>query len=305
MSGKIKLNTKAVHFVICALCAFFLWFYVSYNVSPVVTKTIKNIPVSINNEDKLNTEGYSAKLTSDNKVDVKVTAKRKDFTKINLQNARATVDVSTLVGKKGPQPLEASVQFLSANYEDVDTKKAIVTFFVQEYEEAEFDITLGEIKEPSDGYYINGEAQFNNSSTVKVSGIKDDVEKVSKVVTETINLTDAIDDITNPYQLIPVDENGKAVKDVRLSAEKVSLTFEIYKAALLPLVVEDIPESKADVKFTIEPSEVLVHGPAALIDEMTHIAVDYRSKGSIKTRNDDIFIDAGEPDTYEIKEEEE
>lgn len=305
MSKETKLNTRAVHFIVCLFFAFFLWFYVSYAVSPLVTKTITNIPVTIIGEDKLNDNNLSAKLLSDNKVDVKVTAERTLFKNITVKNARATVDVSA-ISEAGEKHLTASVSFLSASEAVVDTKKATVTFLVETYLEKDFPIVLGDIKTPSDGYYINNSAQFNNGTTVKVSGITDDVEKVALVKTEKIDLSDAIDNVTMPYQLIPLDKDDKVVKDVKLSAEKASLTFEIYKEVLMPLFVENVPESKKDIKYTIDPPEVLVRGPAAIIDQTPYIAIDYKSSGRIMIPRDvNIEIDDAEPSKYSIIEEEE
>ncbi len=300
MSGKTKLNTKAVHFVFCIFFAFLLWLYVSYSVYPEVTKPITNITVTVIGEDKLNERNLSAKLISDDKVDVKVTAKRTLFNDINLKNARATVDVSS-VTETGTVTLKASVAFLSVPSSSVviNTDKAEVTFLVETYDEKTLTVSPDIAKEPTGGYYINDFAPRNeNDMTVTVSGIAEDVAKVAEVKTEKIDLSDASDDITKLLTLIPVDENGKKVESVKLSAQSISLKFEIYKEAAITLIV-DPDEEVENVKYTIEPASVLLHGPASVIDAIPSIPVRFKSSGYFTVPYNTELVD-GETNSYKI-----
>ncbi len=300
MLRKTKFNTKAVHLIVCIFFAVCLWFYVSYVVFPEVTKPVTNIPVTIIGEDKLNDNNLSAKLISDSKVDVKVTAKRTLFKDITLKNARATVDVSSITGV-GQVTLKASVAFLSVPSANavINTDKAEVTFIVETYDEKELTVTADLAKEPTDGYYINEMLPKNESDmTVIVAGGAEDVAKVISVKTEKIDLSDATDNTTKDLVLLPVDENGKEVENVKLSHPKVSLTFEIYKEASVPLSLE-LAEGEEDLKYTIEPAEVLLRGPASIIDGIGTIWVKYRTSGRIDIPDGAELVE-GEPTRYEI-----
>lgn len=303
MSGKTKLNTKAVHLVLCIFFAFFLWFYVSYVVFPEVTRPVTNIPVTVIGEDKLNARGLSAKLIGDDTVDVKVTAKRTLFDNITLKNARATVDVSS-IEKEGQSTLKAFVTFLSVplSGDAINNDKAEVTFLVEEYKEKELAVTAVVAKEPLDGYYVNGDPQSESGMMVKVSGIKADVEKVAEVKTEKIDLSHATDDISHSYRLIPLDEDGKEVESVKLSSQSILLKFEIYREAAIPLVVNP-EEEPGDVKYTMEPTEVILRGPASIMDGNPTIPVRYRERGSF-TIPRGLELVEGETNTYTITVEE-
>lgn len=304
MSGKTKFNTKAVHLILCIFFAFFLWFYVSYNVFPSVTKPVTNIPVTIIGEDKLNERGLSAKLISDDKVDVKVTANRTKFKDINLKNAMATADVSSLPCA-GDYTLKASVVFLSvpSSELDVNNAKAELRFTVKPYDSKEFPVTADIAKEPTDGYYIDSTTAKNgNDMTVKVSGINEDVAKVVEVKTEKVDLSDATEDTTRNLVLIPLDENGKRVESVKLSAEKIALTFKLYKQAAIPLVVKP-EEEPEDVKYTIEPTSVSFYGPAAAMDANPFIHIRYRSQGSFSIP-EGLTLMEGATNTYTITTQE-
>lgn len=299
MSEKTKLNTKAVHLILCIFFAFFLWFYVSYVVFPEVTRPVTNITVTVIGEDKLNDRGLSAKLVSDDKVDVKVTAKRTLFKDITLKNARATIDVSS-INEAGTVTLKASVAFLSVPSSSavINTDKAEVTFLVETYGKKELAVTADVVKEPTDGYYRNGDPLSDGDMLVTVSGIKADVDKVTGVKTEKIDLSDAKENITKPFRLIPIDEDGKEVDSVKLSAQHMSLTFEIYKEAPIPLSVE-LTEDIEDVEFTLEPSEVRLRGPAEIMDNLPPISVKYRSPGWF-TIPEGLELCEGETNTYKI-----
>ena len=304
MSGKTKLNTKAVHFVLCIFFAFLLWLYVSYAVFPSVTKPVTNIPVTIIGEDKLNERGLSAKLVSDDKVDVEVTANRTKFKDINLKNARATVDVSS-IPDVGEYPLKASVAFLSVAASDIDinNSKAELIFTVKPYDSKDFPVTADIAKEPTDGYYIESvSAKNGNDMNVKVSGINEDVARVAEVKTEKVDLSDVTEDATRNLVLIPLDEDGKRVEAVKLSAEKITLTFEIYKQAAIPLVVKP-EEEPEDVKYTIDPASVSFRGPASAMDANPFIHIRYRSQGSFSIPEGLTLMD-GETNTYTITTQE-
>lgn len=300
MLGKTKFNTKAVHLILCIFFAFFLWFYVSYVVFPTVTHPVTNITVTIIGEDKLNDKNLSAKLISDDKVDVKVTAKRTLFKDITLKNARATVDVSS-IQEPGEYTLKASVAFLSVPSSNavINTDKAELTFLVETYDEKELTVAADVSKEPSDGYYINGIIPKNETDmTVKVSGIAEDVAKVVEIKTEKIDLSNAKDDTTKLLNLIPVDENNKVVESVKLSAQSISLTFEIYKEATIPLS-STLPEDMEEIEYTIEPEEVLFRGPASVMDGIDSIPVKYRASGYFEVP-EGLELAEGESNNYKI-----
>ena len=306
MSRETKLNTKAVHLVICIFCAFFLWIYVSYVVSPEITLTITNIPVTVTGEDKLNKEGFSAKLTSDNKVDVKVTAKRSQFKSISTKNARATVDVSSLT-EEGSASLKATVSFVSVVVpaSDINTDKAILDFVVTGFDSRNYPVEINVGKEPTGGYYLENKTPVTEADkSVEVSGGEEDVNAVYRVKTEKVDLSNVTDTITRELSLICVDESGAEIEGLKLTPEKVSVTFEIYKEATIPLTV-DIPEGEEKTEYVLTPKEVRVKGPAAAVDNLKSINIGnlndlkYRTSGSIKLEEGIVFAE-DEITKYEI-----
>lgn len=309
MERKTKLNVRALHLVICIFCAFFLWFYVSYVVSPEITRTITNIPVTITGEDKLNNEGYSAKLISDNKVDVKVTARRGDFYKINAKNARAIVDVSNLeTDGNAPATIKANVSFVSVAIPtgDINTDKAILSFEVSSYETRSLPVGITWGKAPTDGYYVEKSTHVTpKDETTEVSGGTEDVELVCRVETEKVDLSSVTDTVTKELALICFDEQGNEVEGVKLSPEKVSVTFTIYKEATLPLTVT-LPEGEEKAEFTITPKVVKVKGPAKAVDELPEInlgtlgELKRRPTGTIRTNKEGVVIAEDEVTKYEI-----
>lgn len=307
MSRETKLNTKAVHLVICIFCAFFLWIYVSYVVSPEITITITNIPVTVTGEDKLNKDGLSAKLISDDKVDVKVTAKRSQFRSITTKNARATVDVSSLTDE-GNATLKATVSFVSVVVPagDINTDKATLDFVVTPYASRKLPVEINVSKEPTGGYYVKDKIPVTESDkSVQVSGGENDVNAVYRVKTEKVDLSNVSDTVTKELSLICVDESGAEIEGLKLTPEKVSVTFEIYKEATIPLTV-DIPEGEEKTEYILTPKEVKVTGPAAAVDALTEIKIGnlndlkYRTSGSIRLEEGIVFAEDEVNTRYEI-----
>ncbi len=307
MERKTKLNTKALHLVICIFCAFFLWFYVSYVISPEITRTVTNIPVTITGEDVLNKNDLSAKLISDNKVDIKVTAPRGDFYKINAKNARATVDVSTITSK-GEVALKPTVSFVSVTIpaNNIKTDKASLHFEVSGYKTTNHPVIIERGKDPTDGYYVESANHVTaKDETTEVSGGVDDVESVYRIETEKVDLSNVTDTVTKELALVCLDEQGNEIEGLKLSPEKVSVTFTIYKEATLPLTVT-IPEGDEKVDFTITPKEVTVKGPAAAVDELTEINIGSLNElrryptGNIRINKEGVSFAEDEITKYEI-----
>ena len=58
---KMMQNKKVIK-IICIVLAALLWIYVSYQENPSMTKTVRNVPVSISGEQTLKTNGFSVKV---------------------------------------------------------------------------------------------------------------------------------------------------------------------------------------------------------------------------------------------------
>lgn len=273
MLRKTKFNTKAVHLLLCIIAAFCLWVYVSYVENPDMTRWITNIPVTVTGEARLNENNLSAKVISDTKIDIKITAQRSMFKDLSAETIKAFVDVSSIT-QTGEANLTAQVTFphSSTGITYVDRSKMDVKFSVEEYVTKEFTVNPVISKKPTDGYTVNAIFPEAEKIIVKASGCLSDIEKLRRIDTEKIDLSDATDEITKTLSLIAADENGKSVDGIKLSMENVELTFEIYKEAAIPLIVE-ITNDDENLTYELNPTAVHVTGPAALVDAIEPITI--------------------------------
>ena len=70
------LNSKTANVILSLIIAVALWSYVIYTIEPTQTRTLVNVPVSIQNEDSLTDRGLAVADSDSIYVDVKVKGKR-------------------------------------------------------------------------------------------------------------------------------------------------------------------------------------------------------------------------------------
>ena len=260
--------------------------YVSYVENPDMTRTITNIPVVVTGETKLNENGFASKPL-DTKIDVKIRAKRNMFNDLTAKTMKATIDVSSL-SAVGENTVTASLSYPFTSGVTFDRSQLEVRVNVEEYIKKEFEIQPNVAKNPSDGY-LTHETVFADGKYIEVSGCKGDIEKIVYISTEKLDLSDLTSDTEKTVTLTAVDANGKKVENVKLSSETAEITFVIYKQQSIPLSLELIGDS-TNLDYEISPKEVMVHGPAQVVDALEPInlgrlnTASYTSGGTYSAR---------------------
>ncbi|MEE0869423.1 MAG: hypothetical protein U0L70_06490, partial [Ruminococcus sp.] len=87
---------KLVVKIICVALATILWFYVSYQENPSMTKTVRNVPLAISGEQALKENGFSVYSISEKSVDVSVSAKRLSLSRLSNRTLSAVINVSSI-----------------------------------------------------------------------------------------------------------------------------------------------------------------------------------------------------------------
>ena len=99
---------KLVVKIICVALATILWFYVSYQENPSMTKTVRNVPLAISGEQALKENGFSVYSISEKSVDVSVSAKRLSLSRLSNRTLSAVINVSS-IKERGTYVLPATI----------------------------------------------------------------------------------------------------------------------------------------------------------------------------------------------------
>lgn len=275
-------NRQAVSLLVCFIAAFCLWIYVSYVENPDMTRWIKDIPVTVSGEAKLNEKGLAVKGLSSAEIDVKVRAKRSVFKDLSAETIAAVADVSTL-SQTGENTLTVSVAFpgSSSGVTIADRSKMDIRVNVEEFVTRTVSIEPVISKNPANGYYVKSVKLPEGDMLLSVSGCSSNVEKVHHISTNDVDLSTTVDNVVLPLIFTAVDADSKLVDDVTLSLSSASVTFEIYKEAAIPLSV-NVTADDPDITYEMNPTAVYVTGPAAVVDKLEPIVVTNINEYSYK-----------------------
>ncbi len=299
---KIMQNKKFVK-IICVTFAIILWFYVSYQENPSMTKTVKNVPITIVGEQALKENGLSVYSISEQSVDVKATAKRLSLARINNKTLNATINVSS-IKKPGVHIIPASISsgVSSGSFYAIGN-----------------DITV--VVEPilTKSFGIKPDIVVASGASVKIKSTKLSVDKV--YISAPKSLINEIDTVrtekvivgnkggSQTVKLVAYAKNGKVMEGVEFKPSEVTVSYSLYNIKTVPIVLKTTSGESHSL-----PSDYLVevYGSAEDLDLISMIETEpvniYEHEAG-STINvplalpENIFINKGTPDINIVLEE--
>lgn len=297
---KIMQNRKVIK-IICIAFAVLLWFYVSYQENPTMTKTVRNVPLTIVGQHELKENGYSVLSVSVEDVDVKATAKRLSLARINNRTLTATIDVSSITSS-GQHVIPASVTSSLSSGGSYYTKGKDITVVIEPILTKTKKIEKI-ISSPSSSSVKLKSSELSEDNVI-ISAPESIMKKVSSVRTETI-----IPGTTGGSQtvnLIVYSNDGKVLDDVECEPSKVTVYYSLYNVKWVPIVLKT-----AEGKYFDLPSEYIIEVCSSSEKEfnnLKHIETEpvdlsHYEVGSTVSVKLDIpdFIEKEKDETYTIK----
>jgi YbbR domain-containing protein len=258
----------------------FIWLVVMNIDDPYITVTIKNIPVSIENEELLVKQGKISDIDSGKTVTVKVTAPKSVADKLNADDFKASADFREM-SMVYAVPINVSLDKgsgFSASDVSIDSKNPeVMTMTLENLVSEIFSVDVRTTGTPADGYYVSDTTTKPNIVTItgsekQISGIKD--------VVVTLDVTD----VSSSYEVSAVpqiyDENGYIIDDASISMDvdsvKTDITVLPTKKIMLLVSVEGNPAF--GYRCTGEqhvPSTVTIAGMRDDLDDIFSVTVPF------------------------------
>ena len=229
---KIMQNKRTIQ-IICVVLAVILWFYVSYQENPSMTKTVRNVPITVIGEQELKSNGFSVLSISAKDVDVKATAKRLSLARINNKTLTATVDVSS-IKSSGTHVIPASVVSSHASGGSYFTKGKDITIVIEPILTKTKNIEKI-ISSPSSAS-VKLHSSVLSEDKVSISAPKSIMDKVDCIRTETV-----IPGTTGGSQtvrLLVYSKDGKILEGVECEPSKVTVHYSLYNVKQVPIVLK-------------------------------------------------------------------
>ena len=283
---KSNRRQKAVYIALCVLAAIVVWVFVDNfgnNGGPVMhTKWFRDVPVTYTGETVLTERGFML-LEEDtvSTVDLEMEGTLVDLALLDKDYIRVTVDLSN-VSRTGVQTASSVIygyteEYFRQNITVSDRTPSTITINVAELYHKTVDVRCELAGNVAEGYSA-GELQISPTE-IEVRGDQADVDAVSYAKV-TLDLgEDATSTVTGDLPVQFYDENDQLLEDTSLQTteETIQVTLPVYVTKELRLTM-DFQESAgaraSNVTYEIEPSTILVSGPAEVLNSMDSIVLD-------------------------------
>ena len=242
--------------VIAVAIAIGLWFYVISVVNPPTTVTIRQVPVTLLNQEYLDESRLAIAGDGNYTVDVSLSGKRKDLI-LTQADLTATADLNGLL----PGQNYITVKVTSpgnTTVEEIRTEK--IQVYIDELIVAKKPVELN-ILNVLAGTELS--AISLDHETISVSGAKSLVDMVDRVLVTVDAAGMAVDEPeTLQLAITPVDAEGNAVKAVNTDSAYVTLSATLYTVKSVPLYtrVDGTPGMGLELMSSNIPSTVSIKG---------------------------------------------
>ena len=292
-------NNKFI-FVLAILISFSIWIYSGLGTNNDTNVTLSNIPIQIELTDEARDNGLQIFSGSEQTASVTVTGNRAVLGTVNESDVTVTAAANTI---NSPNTYDLSVSASktnpSANFQITSAVvPSSIRVVVDYFRESTYQIQDNHIVyKVADGYY--GVTSLSSKSVV-ISGPQTEISKIDKVYAVAEIKGTLTESVETDAELVLYDKNN-----TKLSTELFTMDVKTVKATVTVLpekTVEvkptfiNIPEGLeiTDDMISIEPSTILLAGPAELLDYTSSVnleAIDFSTLKADKKTFPSLGID--------------
>lgn len=269
------------------VAAIIIWFYVVYQENPTIERWISNIPVVQKN---LSQDFENGKLVimsiSTDKVDAKVSGRRRIMSSMNSASGTATMDMSKIT-EAGTYEIPINVDFSIDGIDVIQLRPNRCTVVVDRVVTEERPITIIRKGATDDGYTVDDIVA--TPDVIKLSGPKSAIDKV-ETCSITIDLTDIKEDVKGLYKIKLYDDKGNEISNNSITKNieysDVTCSVSAVKNVTIRPILNGATNSNGDIVVaTVEPSKITVKGKNVVLEsteelltEMINVSNVFESK---------------------------
>ncbi|MBQ2218807.1 MAG: hypothetical protein II418_07685 [Firmicutes bacterium] len=247
---------EIINRVAAIVLAIVLWVYVISVVNPPTTVTVRQVPVTLLNQEYLDDSKLAIAGDGKYTVDVDLSGKRKDLI-LGPSDLSATADLSGLT--PGQNYITVRVTSPSnTTVESIRTEK--IQVYVDNLVSVAKPVVLDVANVPSDTEFTVLDL---SQEQILVSGAKSLVDMVDHLTVHVDAGGLSVDEATEQqYALTPMDAEGNVVKAVKLESPFVSMSSTLYTVKSVPLYtrVDGAPGYGLELLSSSIPSAVSIKG---------------------------------------------
>ena len=274
--------------VLAFVLAFAAWFIISLSEESVETKTITDIPVTIELPDTAKDDGLYLYGTDDLKASVEVKGNRAMLGTLTASDIQVTTNQSSSMISVGSYTLSLTAKQagLKTNYTIVKEKlsPSTVTVYVDKNKEQEFNIDNQITVNLDDSNHYASVAL--SKSKVTVSGPETHVNQIASVAVVDNISTDT--QTTVNEDLVFFDENGEKLylPYVTTDIGTVEATISVLPITEVSLKVDTANAPSEYPNITMSPARVKIAGPQDVLDSLEDNTVTIGTLDFTKLKNE-------------------
>ena len=285
--------------VLSILVAVIMWAFVMTSTNPSLSKTVRNVPLTIKNQEVMQKDGYALVgkdgVTS---VSVKVEGSRSDLASLTAEDLIASVDLG--VPTEGIKTLNVKVDGPSGIRVEKITPSNL-NFKIEKIVKKDLPVEIKISDRLKESKIINVSEQ--DPRKITVSGLRNNIDKVHKLIIN-INSDDYLDGKIHDIGVRPVDKNGKTVKNIDLSKNDVSIAFDVLQSKEVKLEIDydNLPKNMQIEESKIAPEKIIIKGEKNILDKINSIKTRKIDLSSLKNNLFEQSVELNIPESVELSE---
>lgn len=267
--------------ILSVLVAIIMWAFVMTTTNPSLSKTVRNVPLTIKNQENLQQKGYALVGKDEiSSVNVRVEGSRSDLVGLSSEDLVASVDLGS--PSEGIKTLDVKVDG-PAGIKVEDVNPSNINFKIEKIvnKTLPIEVEIGDDLKDSKIVEITEQAP----KEVEVSGLRKDVDRVDRIVA-SVDDEKYLDGKIHNIGLKPLDKDGKIVENVELSTNSLSISFDVLQTKEVEVKLEvknELPGAMKIKETKINPESVVIKGDASTIDDIDEIKTEKLDLSNIKT----------------------
>ena len=251
-----------------------LWAVVTNTNNPIITTTLRDIPVQVVNEYAISDMAKTFEVVSGDTVDVEITGRRDEIDRISKSDIRLTADCFKL-SFVNAVPIECYIPL----YPDVkvELSESTLQIAIEDYISTEVHVTIENTGKANPVYYVS--SIDLSTDTLIIYGGKSIVNSIGSAVVE-IDQSTLIGPTTLKLYPKIYDKNGEEIESdkISLNYDYIEADIELYNVKRIPLNIETTVNNPVLASIVEEVNcptmEIYITGPDELLSTIDSLDIE-------------------------------
>ena len=279
--------------ILSIIVAVVMWTFVTTSTNPTANRTFRNVPLIIQNQDKLEDNGYTIVSKDEaSTVSVKLTGSRNNLIGLDQTDIQASINVAHV--KEGINSLDVNIDTPTGIYVDhVDPKS--VKLNIQRIVSKSMPVNIVIDDKLKDGKLV--ELNEQRPKEIKISGPESIINKVDRIEAH-IDDAEYLDGKIHNVNINVLDKGGKPVEGVDLDHKDINLSFLVYETKKLKVELKvrgEVEEGYQATLKNLSPDQIVVKGQGQSLKNVTKISTFPVNLANIKaSKSGEVNLDLPE-----------